>query len=195
MYNIVLLLVGIYITYVCRSSLKNIFRFYTFRDLVPAESSKEQPVSSVFELLFLNYGLSFIVVSLVPPETYSRYTVELASTLPEALARLVYVAVVEEALFRIIPWFVLYILRRYYNNSLFVEKLHIVGAIIISLFFGFLHSTNFINPDLAVYFSTLGQSIGGLLLWYLLEKKGTYAPILMHFLFNFFIWLIGYLLI
>ena len=71
-----------------------------------------------------------------------------------------------------------------------MERVNVVMAVFIAVVFGLLHASNYAEPDVWAYVSTLSQICGGLGFWYLLEKEGVLAPIMAHFYFNMIVWFI-----
>ena len=140
-----------------------------------------------FEIFVLTLCVSMLILLVLPP-TMAVYKEELANN-QSFLKTAIVAPVLEEAVFRIAPWGLIYFLRKLLKRNKFSEYINVVVAVISSVIFGLLHLTNFVNLDIWTYLHTLGNMSFGLFMWYIIEKDGILTSAVFHILHNSLVYL------
>lgn len=146
----------------------------------------------IIDILVLQWGIGLVLAGILAG-TGGDFSKTFPVTLLDALLIFSLVAVVEEVVFRIVPWIVLFTIRHVTKRNALAEWLNILLAVLISVLFGLAHIINFTDTDLRIYLLLTSQMTGGLMFWYLTDQRGLLSPIVAHFLFNFCIWGVGWL--
>jgi len=187
--RLVSVVAGLLLIFVEFDTFMEVIQFYSHPGAMPLRlkllNTKQ---SKLFSVLVLDFAAASLLLAVLPT-TKATSNLDLPKNLLGLIEIVASAALLEEFTFRIAPWAVLFILRKLAKRNIWVERASIVIAILISVIFGLLHATNYSNPDIATYLSCLIQTSAGLLLWYLLEKDGLAASIVVHMLFNLIVML------
>ena len=143
--------------------------------------------SSIPVIIVLSFGLFFLTRAILPEST-ATFQPKQVNEVSNAFRYYTQVAFEEELIFRLIPWFVIFLIRKATNRNIWAERINIFVAVWLAVVFGLIHANNFIQPDIWAYLRTSAQCLSAILYWYLLEKDGLLAPVVAHFLFNMIVW-------
>lgn len=185
--RVIFLFLGTVLVTMCFSTLKSSIKYY----LKPSHNALEFRFlriwrSSVPAVVALSFGLFFLIRAFLPDST-ATYQANISIEISSALTHYARVAFVEELLFRIVPWLILFAIR-YFRPSIWAERMNVFTAVGIGLAFGMIHVGRFANPDIWTYIGISSHWLSGMLYWYLLDKDGVLASIAAHFLFNMIVW-------
>jgi hypothetical protein len=189
-----LMVVGIVLVVINYSTLAEVCQYYFGKkSYLPEITILTNENNRILGVLGLIVGIALIATTIIPP-TLAVNTVEDPTEFFKAVNRYSFAGFVEEAVFRIIPFLVMFVIRTKLNFGQRVEKVNVVVAIIITASFAFIHITNYINPDIWAYVLLIPLFLMSLPLWFLIEKNGLFASTIVHVLYNIIWWTINYLL-
>jgi membrane protease YdiL (CAAX protease family) len=165
-------------------TLKEVVWFYLRPGSMPLELRLlRTKKSKLLSVLALNFGTIFFLSAVLPASNATSN-----SDLPKGLLELVEIiglaAFLEELVFRIVPWFFLFVLRKLTKRNNWLERTNVIAALLIATLFGLVHVTNYTNPDTGAYLSCLNQVAAALLFWYILEKDGLASSTAAHIILN-----------
>ena len=164
-------------------TLREIYFFYAKPgSIIPRIQLLNFRTPKITQTVALSLGIIFILYG---SESY-LHSINI-STVVSLLDALLYYAknsVLEECLFRVLPWLFLILLRMKFKRAKWVEHLNVLVALSSALLFGWAHMGFAREFTLATYVDeALKQTIGGLIYWYLIEKNGVLASSVVH-IFN-----------